>query len=125
MKQFFKTRFSNIWIMYSCGRFGILSDAWHIGSVTVCVQLPSHVQLFATPWTAAHQASLSPHHLQKFGRQCYLCSKFITPRYKLYLLFFFFLLLFICLDWVLVVACGILGYLGSVAVMRPLLLCGM
>ena len=23
------------------------------------VQLPSHVQLFATPWTAAHQASLS------------------------------------------------------------------
>ena len=25
----------------------------------VVVQLPSHVQLFATPWTAAHQASLS------------------------------------------------------------------
>ena len=25
----------------------------------VVVQLPSHVQLFVTPWTAAHQASLS------------------------------------------------------------------
>ena len=24
------------------------------------IQLLSHVQLFATPWTAAHQASLSP-----------------------------------------------------------------
>ena len=27
--------------------------------VAVVVQSPSHVQLFATPWTAAHQASLS------------------------------------------------------------------
>ena len=26
---------------------------------SVVVQLPSHVQLFATPWTAARQASLS------------------------------------------------------------------
>ena len=30
-----------------------------IYSVTSSVQLLSHVQLFATPWTAAHQASLS------------------------------------------------------------------
>ena len=28
--------------------------------IVVVVQLLSHVQLFATPWTAAHQASLSP-----------------------------------------------------------------
>ena len=28
--------------------------------VIVVVQSPSHVQLFATPWTAAHQAS--PYH---------------------------------------------------------------
>ena len=27
--------------------------------LTVVVQLVSHVQLFATPWTAAHQPSLS------------------------------------------------------------------
>ena len=27
--------------------------------VVVVVQLPSHVQLFVTPWTAARQASLS------------------------------------------------------------------
>ena len=27
--------------------------------VVAIVQLPSHVQLFVTPWTAAHQASLS------------------------------------------------------------------
>ena len=28
-------------------------------AVVVIVQLLSHVQLFATPWTVAHQASLS------------------------------------------------------------------
>ena len=28
-------------------------------SEVVVVQLPSHVQLFVTPWTAAHQVSLS------------------------------------------------------------------
>ena len=28
-------------------------------SITIVVQSPSHVQLFVTPWTAAHQASLS------------------------------------------------------------------
>ena len=27
--------------------------------ILAVVQLPTHVQLFATPWTAAHQASLS------------------------------------------------------------------
>ena len=27
--------------------------------VTILVQLLSHIQLFVTPWTAAHQASLS------------------------------------------------------------------
>ena len=27
--------------------------------ILVVVELPSHVQLFATPWTASHQASLS------------------------------------------------------------------
>ena len=30
-----------------------------VSLIVVVVQLPSHVQLFATPWTAAHQASLS------------------------------------------------------------------
>ena len=30
------------------------------------VQSLSHVQFFATPWTAAHQASV-PHHLLKFA----------------------------------------------------------
>ena len=64
-------------------------------NIICSVQSLSHVQLFATPRTAAHQASLSPHHLQKFGRQCYLCSKFITPRYKLYLLFFFFTIIYL------------------------------
>ena len=27
--------------------------------IVVVVQLPSHIQLFVTPWTAAHQVSLS------------------------------------------------------------------
>ena len=36
------------------------SDTYHFHSpCTVVVQLPSSVLLFATPWTAAHQASLS------------------------------------------------------------------
>ena len=35
--------------------------AWRIPQTesVVTVQLPSHVQLFATSWTAAHKASLS------------------------------------------------------------------
>ena len=35
----------------------IFPTIWTCGSIVV-VQLLSHVQLFATPWTAAHQASL-------------------------------------------------------------------
>ena len=46
------------------------------------VQLPSHVRLFATPWTAAHQTSLSiPAHFKKFcpltntsNRLCWKCQ---------------------------------------------------
>ena len=30
-----------------------------LGRIFVVVQSPSYVQLFVTPWTAAHQASLS------------------------------------------------------------------
>ena len=37
----------------------MLSLASHIVSSKSSVQLLGHVQLFATPWTAAHQASLS------------------------------------------------------------------
>ena len=36
---------------------------------TVCAQFRSHVRLFATPWTAAHQVPVS----MKFSRQEY-CS---------------------------------------------------
>ena len=35
------------------------SNAQQINVVLVVVQLLSHVRLFVTPWTAAHQASLS------------------------------------------------------------------
>ena len=31
----------------------------HIYNIVVVVQLLSHVKLFVTPWTTAHQASLS------------------------------------------------------------------
>ena len=37
----------------------LLLEGGDCSHVTAVVQLPSHVQLFATPWTAAHQASLS------------------------------------------------------------------
>ena len=57
-------------------------------SLCVCVQLFSHVQLFATPWTVACQASLS----MEFYRQetavgCHflLQSIFPTQESKLYL----------------------------------------
>ena len=33
---------------------------WILFSFVVVVQLPARVKLFTTPWTAAHQASLSP-----------------------------------------------------------------
>ena len=36
--------------------------------VLVVVELPSHVQLFATPWTASHQASLSLTNLQSWPK---------------------------------------------------------
>ena len=36
--------------------------------VVVVVQSPSHVWLFVTPWTAAHQASPAPQHLPKFAQ---------------------------------------------------------
>ena len=63
----------------------------------VVVQSPSHVQLFATPGTAARQASLSPNISQSCTYHstwhqptyyiCYLCIYYISshPRmYKLY-----------------------------------------
>ena len=34
-------------------------NGWSRQALVIVVQLPSHVQLFATPWTAACQASLS------------------------------------------------------------------
>ena len=35
--------------------------------LAVVVQSLSHVQLFATPWTAAHQAPYLPHYLPEFA----------------------------------------------------------
>ena len=40
------------WIFYRC-------TTWEPQSLKVVVKSLSHVQLFATPWTATHQASLS------------------------------------------------------------------
>ena len=37
----------------------VLEFSWTMKSIVVAVQSLCHVQLFATPWTAAHQASLS------------------------------------------------------------------
>ena len=33
-----------------------------------CCSVTSHVQIFAIPWTATHQASLVPHHLPEFAQ---------------------------------------------------------
>ena len=38
----------------------LLNVHTHNNEMLVLIQLPSHVQLFLTPWTAACQASLSP-----------------------------------------------------------------
>ena len=40
----------------------------------VVVQLPSHVQLFSTPWTAACQASLSPTISQSLSKFMFIAS---------------------------------------------------
>ena len=37
----------------------VINECWLVSMIISSVQLLSHVRLFATPWTAAHQASLS------------------------------------------------------------------
>ena len=46
-------------------RVGVITDPFLL--IWIPAQLPNHVQLFATPWTVAHQAPLSI----KFSRQEY------------------------------------------------------
>ena len=47
-------------ILFSCENSEIITCCWTTIDGEECsVQLLSHVQFFATPWTAAHQASLS------------------------------------------------------------------
>ena len=46
-----------------------------ITDVIMCAQLLSHVQLFATPWTVAHQAALS----MGFSRQEYWTGLLFSP----------------------------------------------
>ena len=59
--------------------------AWRIPQTesVVTVQLPSHVQLFATPWTAAHKASLSFTISQSFPK--FMSIKLVTPSNHLIL----------------------------------------
>ena len=47
----------NLWL--PCLSRTILAAYFHLISTFSSIQLLSHVWLFATPWTAAHQASLS------------------------------------------------------------------
>ena len=47
------------WVAKSRTRLWDWTEAWHVPVQFSSVQLLSHVQLFTTPWTAAHQASLS------------------------------------------------------------------
>ena len=47
---------------------GLYSHVTLLVELTLVVQLLSHVQLFVTPWTAAHQASLSFTHLLEFAQ---------------------------------------------------------
>ena len=46
-------------LQYSCLENSMDRGAWHVTVQFISVQSLSHVRLFATPWTAAHQASLS------------------------------------------------------------------
>ena len=60
--------------------------AWRIPQTESCCQVmsPSHVQLFATPWTAAHKASLVPHHLPEFSQvHVHWISDAIQPPHPL------------------------------------------
>ena len=50
----------------------------------VVVQSPSHVQLFVTSWTMAHQAGLIPHRLLKFAQVHVSCISYaIQPSHPL------------------------------------------
>ena len=46
-----------MWLLWL--KYAFISKITTFFKIIVGVKLPSHVQLFATPWTAAHQASLS------------------------------------------------------------------
>ena len=57
-------------------------DIWFF--VIVAVQLLSRVQHFVTPWTAAHQASLSLHHLlERAQTQVHWVSNALQPSHPL------------------------------------------
>ena len=63
---------------------------WEIKHVVVVgvVQLLSHVQLFSTPWTAAHEASLSFTTFQSLLKLVHWVSDAIQPDYPLLPLLF-------------------------------------
>ena len=56
--------------------------AWRIPQTesVVTVQLPSHVQLFATSWTAAHKASLSLTISQSFPKFMFTASLMLSSH---------------------------------------------
>ena len=50
------------------------TEVWRTFSVFVLVQLLNHVQLFVTPWTTAHQASLSITNSQSLLKLMFILS---------------------------------------------------
>ena len=50
------------------------TEVWRTFSVFVLVQLLNHVQLFVTPWTTAHQASLSITNSQRLLKLMFILS---------------------------------------------------
>ena len=58
LQRIFPTQGSNLRLFCLCIGRQVLNHYHHLGSIdTFVVQSLSHVQLFATPWTATHQAS--------------------------------------------------------------------
>ena len=69
------------WRYWSVPLFSCIVIVWLWQRVAVVVQLLSHVQLFATPWTAARQAFLSLTISRVYPSSCWLhrwCSPAIS-----------------------------------------------
>ena len=57
--QVFKNFFIGVWLLYNVVLVSTIDQCESAARIGMCVFMLIHVQLFATPWTVAHQTHLS------------------------------------------------------------------